>query len=238
MTETVVMLGATGTLGREITAELLARGHHVVAVARDGTRLRQLAERLNGGERLTTIPRSLASEFDAAGLARALRDLPRRLTAVVAGMRGPFESGRLLSRSASDVLRILDQDVVTNFVAAKHLLPLLTGTPPGLYLAIGGPVASCGWAGYGHVSIAAAANEMLVKVLREEAKDLPVLVQQLQVCTPVRSEENRDHACPDWISADTVARRVAALVEQRNPRVPVVELGPEAGARRLHAISQ
>lgn len=237
MTETVVVLGATGALGSEITAELLARGHHVVAVARNGARLRQLAQRQHGGERLTLIARSLASESDATLLERALRDLPRRITAIVAGMRGPFAGGRLLDRSAPDLLRMLDQDVVINFVAAKHLLPLLAGTPPGLYLTLGGPVASCGWAGYGHVSIAAAANQMLTQVVREEAKDLPVIVQQLQIGTPVRTEANRDHACPDWIGADTVARRVAALVEQRNPRVPIVELGPEAGARHLRAIA-
>ena len=239
MTETVVVLGATGAIGREVTAELLQRGHHVFAVARNGARLEQLAERVEGDGRLTTLARSVASELEASKLTDALRDQPRRITAVVASLRGPFDSGRLLSRSASELLRLLDQDVITNFIAAKHLLPLLAGTPPGLYLTLGGPTASCGWAGYGHVSIAAAANQMLTQVVREEAKDLPVIVQQLQIGTPVRTEANTSCACPEWIGADTVARRVAALVEQRNPRVPIVELAPEAGARRLRtAISE
>jgi NAD(P)-dependent dehydrogenase (short-subunit alcohol dehydrogenase family) len=236
MTETVVVLGATGAIGREVTAELLGRGHHVVAVARNAERLQALATSVNAGERLTLIARSVASEVDASLLVRALREQPRRITAVVASLRAPFASARLLDRSASDLLRALDEDVVTHFVAAKHLLPLLAEAgPTGLYLMLGGPMAACAWSGYGHLSVAAASLQMLMQVLREEAKELPVIVQQLQIGTPVRSEANVECACPEWVGADEVARRVAALVEQRDERVPVVQLGGYGGARRLRA---
>lgn len=237
MTHTVAVLGASGTVGSSITAELLTRGHHVIAVARNGARLQALADRTQAGERLTLLARSVATEFDASLLAQALREQPRRITAVVASLRGPLDSGRLLDRSASDLLRALDQDVVTNFVAAKHLLPLLAdGGDGGLYLMLGGPMGSCAWSGYGHLSVAAASLQMLTRVLREEAKDLPVTVQQLQIGTPIRSEANADCACPDWVGADQVARRVAALIEHPHQRVPIVELGAYAGDQRLRAV--
>lgn len=238
MTHTIVVLGATGTVGSGITAELLTRGHHVIAVARNGARLQALADRMNASDRLTLIARSVANEFDASLLVQALREQPRRVTAVVASLRGPIESGRLLQRSASDLLRALDQDVVTNFVAAKHLLPLLAdGGHGGLYLMLGGPMGACAWSGYGHLSVAAASLQMLTRVLREEAKDLAVIVQQLQIGTPVRSEANAECACPDWVGADQVARRVAALVEHPNERVPIVELGAYGGDQRLRAVT-
>jgi hypothetical protein len=101
---------------------------------------------------------------------------------------------------------------------------------------LGGPMGACAWSGYGHLSIAAASLQMLARVVREEAKDLPVIVQQLQIGTPVRSEANADCACPEWVGADQVARRVAVLVEQPNERIPIVELGTY-GDRRLRAVN-
>lgn len=241
MTETVVVLGATGTVGSAITSELLARRHHVIAVARNAERLQQLSRRVNDDARLTLVARSVANEFDASLLAKALHDHPRRITAAVAALRGPVGSGRLLERSASDLLRQLDQDVVANFVAAKHLLPLLAQSGQagqnGLYLMLSGPMAACAWSGYGHLSIAAASLQMLMNVLREEAKEQPVTVQQLQIGTPVRSEANADCSCPDWVTADEVARRVAALIEQRTERVPIVQLGSYGGDRRPRAVA-
>jgi NAD(P)-dependent dehydrogenase (short-subunit alcohol dehydrogenase family) len=233
MTHTVVVLGATGAVGSEVTAELLARGHHVIAVARNAERLQALAGRVNAGERLALIARSVANEFDASLLVQALREQPRQVTAVVASLRGSVESGRLLDRSASDLLRALDQDVVTHFIAAKHLLPLLAESgEDGLYLTLSGPMGACAWSGYGHLSVAAASLQMLTRVVREEAKELPVIVQQLQIGTPVRSEANAGCACPDWLGADEVARRVATLVEHRSERIPIVELGVQGERRR------
>lgn len=230
MAEHVVVLGATGGIGRELTRELIARGHAVTAVARDAGRLQALAGRVGAPERLTLLAQDLAEDAGGAALARALRERGRPVTAVVAALRGSVKGGRLLDRSPAELRRVLDADVVTHFVAARHLLPLLAEARPegSHYLLLTGPQASCAWSGYAHVSIAAAALQMLTRALREEAKELPVVMQQLQIGRPVRSETNRDCACPDWIGADDVARRAIELLERRDTHVPLVELGAYA----------
>lgn len=233
MTDTVVVLGATGNIGREIVAQLVSQRRRVVAVARNVDRLKALANRLNAHDRLSIIPGSLATEFSAEHVARAVREQGHPVTAVVSSLRGPVESGRLLSRPAPAFLQSLEADVVAPFIAAKHFLPLLTEAGPGgLYLLLGGPMAACAWSGYGHLSVAASALQMLTHVIREEAKELPVTFQELQIGTPVRSESNAESACPDWIGADEVARRVAILIERRDSAVPIVQIGTHSGIRR------
>src|SRR6185436_15175338 len=102
MTNTVVVLGATGEIGREITAQLIDKGWRVAAVARNVERLQALAARLNAHDRLSIVPGSVDTEFNAEQLARTIRDQGHRITAVVSSLRGPFEGGRLLSRPAPD----------------------------------------------------------------------------------------------------------------------------------------
>ena len=233
MTDTVVVLGATGTLGREITAQFIAKGRRVVAVARNLERLNALAARLNAHDRLSIARGSVDTDSSAEQLALAIRNQGHRITAVVSSLRGPLASGRLLSRPATEFVRSLEGDVVAPFVAAKHFIPLLAEAGPGgLYLFLGGPMASCAWSGYGHLSVAAAGLQMLTNVIREEVKELPVTVQELQIGTPVRSAANADCSCPDWIGADEVARRVVTLIERRERAVPIVQLGTYEEKRR------
>ncbi|UNK48312.1 SDR family oxidoreductase [Lysobacter sp. S4-A87] len=209
----VVVLGATGGVGRGVVEAALAAGRPVIAVARDKSGLQCLKSHHPKAD-LSVVAGSISSDADGERLAKALGKLGRPIGGVIAAVSGSSGRGRLLDHPAAYLRQRLDEDLLPHLAAARHLLPLLAqGNRGGTYVLIGGPGAEQPWAGYGHRSIATAALRMLARVLHEEARSMGVRVQLLSIDSPVSTELNREHACPQWPSAIAVGQRALALVE-------------------------
>ncbi len=220
----VLVLGASGELGRGVVDALLAAAHPVIAADTDPAPLLPL--RRNGDPTADLIVLKGSSETETAGaaLASAVRLLRRTPVAVVVALGGAFTSGGVLDQSADLLRKKLDDDLLPHLIAARHLLPLLAESGrPSTFLLLGGPAADAPWAGYGHLSVSSAALRMLTKVLREETLGGAVRVQQLAVCSPIRNPHDDTHACPDWPTARDVGERVARLL-QTPADTPVVRL--------------
>jgi len=220
----LVVVGATGGIGASVVGAALAAGYRVVAVGRDEERLRALVQ-AHPGAALTAVAGSLADETRAAALAAEIRRLRVRLDGVIVSMAPPRASGRLIERTAPELLQSLEQDLVPHFLAARHLLPLLAQrgrVAP--YLVLGCAAADYTWAGYGHISIGSAARKMLVHVLREESKDLAVRIQLVQIEGQVCTHKNARMACPAWATAEAVGRQVVELLEHSDGQSSVVHL--------------
>ncbi|RPE80178.1 SDR family oxidoreductase [Vulcaniibacterium tengchongense] len=216
----LVVLGATGGIGRGVVQAALEQGRPVVAVAADRAELQALRDRHPGAE-LHTVVGAVTGDADGARLARALRRLGRPFAGVVAAICGDPERGRLLDRPAAFLRRKLDEELLPHLAAARHLMPLLAaGERGGGYVLIGGPGSEHPWAGYGHRSVAEAALRMLARVLHDEARPLGVRVQLLAIERPVCTERNREHACPQWPSALAVGQRALALIGAHGPPRP------------------
>lgn len=223
MTGTLLVLGATGMIGRAVVQAALAAGHPVIAVARGCSGLAAL-EAAHPHADLTCIRASLSSERDGARLLTRLRRLGRPVTGVVVALRGCDERGRMLDAGA-DALRLrVEQDVQPVLIAARHLLPWLADASPGArFVVVGGPGSDAPWAGYGARSVGAATLKMLVRVLHEEARSSGVRVQMLDVPQPARTAVDRDRACPHWPSADGIGEQAVALaLAARDRRAPPV----------------
>lgn len=209
----VVVLGATGGVGRGVVEAALATGRPVIAVARDKAGLQCLRGKFPDAD-LSVVPGSVSSDGDGERLARALSKLGRPIDGVIAAVCGSAARGRLLDHPAAFLRQTLDDDLLPHLAAARHLLPLLSQAGrTGTYVLIGGPGADRPWAGYGHRSIATAALRMLARVLHEEARTIGVRVQLLAIDSPVCTELNRANACEQWPSALAVGQRALALVE-------------------------
>lgn len=216
MRPAVLVLGATGTIGRGAVQAAVEAGWPVVAVARDPQALAQLRD-LHSGAQLQTIVGSVADDDGASALTAELQKLHRPFLGVIAALGTGRERGRLIDQSSSRLRDSFDEAVVPHLVAARHLLPWLaeSGRNCG-YVVIGGPGSRHPWAGYGHRSIAAAALQMLARVLHSEARQFSVRLQLLEVESPVRTDANEKHACQQWPCVSHIGRKALALLKHRN----------------------
>ncbi|MBB5208104.1 SDR family NAD(P)-dependent oxidoreductase [Chiayiivirga flava] len=223
----VLVLGATGQVGAGIVGALLEAGSPVLAVGRDPAKLVKLAGHFSDEPGLDVLAGSVASEDEAQWLAATLRGRQRPLRAVIASLAGPVERGRLLDRPADVLARTLEHNLLPHLTAARHLLPLLAGREPAAqYLLIGPPCSERPWAGYGHESVAAAAQRMLAQALHAEARGVGVRLQMLAVDHPVRTPANEGHACAEWPTALAVGRTAVDLLARGGlPLRPVVHFG-------------
>ena len=214
MKAALLVLGATGIVGRGVVRAAIEAKRPVIAVARDRAGLEQLRSAHPDAD-ITALVGSVANDGDGATLAAALREIARPIVGVIAAVAGPGGRGRLLDQP-TDALRCkLDADLLPHLAAARALLPLLADSGRGgSYVLIGGPGSELPWAGYGHRSVAAAALRMLACVLHDEARAMGIRVQLLSVDAPVRIEAQRADACPQWPTATAIGRRALALVER------------------------
>ena len=216
MKPAVLILGATGTVGRGVVRAAVEAGWPVVAVARDAEALQALREQ-HPQASLQSLVGSVADDAAADSLVAALQKLDRPFAGVIAALGAGDERGRLLDQPADQLRHAFDDAVMPQFVAARHLLPWLAASGRNCgYVMIGGPGGRNPWAGYGHRSISAAAVRMLARVLHGEARAFSVRLQLLEVESPVRTDDNEKHACKQWPCVDHIGRKALALLAHRN----------------------
>lgn len=222
----ILILGATGSIGRGVVAAAVQAGRPVIAVARNADALRDLRE-AHADADIVTLPASVDTDADAAEMARRL---DRPFDAVVAAICGRPARGRVLEQPAEFLRRRIDEDLLPHLSAARHLLPMLAARGRGHYVLVGGPGAEQPWAGYGHRSIGAAALRMMARVLHDEARTLSVRVHLLGVDSPACTDANQRHAGTQWPSALAIGQQALALASDPPAGVPAPAIVPYARA--------
>lgn len=212
---TLLVLGATGTVGRAVVAAALQAGHRVIAIARHRGRLEALAA-THPGAALTVMRAALSGERSGAALAARLERQGIAPDALIVALRAGAARGRLLD-SQTGALR-LDRDLAPHLVAARHLLPRLATSSLARAVVVGGPGSDTPWAGYGERAVTAAALRMLVRVLHEEARSIGVRVQLLDVTAPSCSDAEAAQ-CPQRPRLRAVAERALTLATARRGRI-------------------
>jgi NAD(P)-dependent dehydrogenase (short-subunit alcohol dehydrogenase family) len=205
----LLVVGASGDVGRGIVAAAREAGWRVVAAARDEAKLARLAAAHAGGE-IRTVRGDLGSEASAAALWTEAVACFGGLEAVVVTVNAPNSLAPLLDRSADELRGLLDQNVITHFVAAKSFIPMLP--EDGVFIGIGGGTADFIIPNMGHVSMAQAALRMMYRAIGRERRGRGPAVRELMIVSMVNGESNRANADPAWITDVEVGRHVCAIL--------------------------
>lgn len=225
MKPALLVLEAASDIGRGVVEAAVAAGRPVIAAAADTAALDALRAR-HPRAALATLAGHAGSDEAAAALASVLRERGQRVEAAVAAIGYTATAGRLLDQSPDALRRMLDDYLLPQLHAARHLFPLLPRSDRTGYLMVGAAGREHPWAGHGPGSIAAAALPMLARVLHDEAGPRGLRVQLLALTTPVCGDSNRDHACREWPSALSIGRVALALLDRRASQAalpPVVD---------------
>jgi NAD(P)-dependent dehydrogenase (short-subunit alcohol dehydrogenase family) len=210
----VLILESTTPIGRATVQAAIDSGRPVIAASANATELRELGDAYADAD-LTPLLGDFATEMAAEALATAIADLDRPLGGVIVAGTCEPPRGRVIDEPAKALRHALERDLIPHLSAARALIPLLAeARRNGTYLVLSGPGADHPWAGYGHRSVAAAALQMLVRVLHDEARPHGVRVQMLTADKPARTDANEEHACAHWPTAMAIATQAMALVDQ------------------------
>jgi NAD(P)-dependent dehydrogenase (short-subunit alcohol dehydrogenase family) len=212
---TILVGGAASGIGESIVRALLARADtRVIATSRSAERLATLRTRFEGVDAERVVP-MLADGADFADAERLANDVAAAGgadAAVAIFGRGWWSRGPLLELSASDWNALLHEMLGGHFAFARAIVPMLAERAGSRYLSLGGGAAFAPIPGAGVVSIAAAGQAMLTRVLaRERTSDSP-WIRELIVNGPVNTRESRTFAEPGWIGDDDVGRVASELV--------------------------
>lgn len=206
----LLVIGASGSVGRGIVRMGVARGWAVAGAARSPQGLAECAAEA-GGE-IATVVGDLASEEGAAGLFEAARERMGGIDAVVVTVNLPMVVRPMLEWSARDVLAQLDGNVLSHFRAVQAMLPRLA--PGAVLLAIGGGMADFIMPGYGPIAMGQAALRNMFRMIARENRGHPVHLRELTVASMVSGHANRESAAPEWLTDDEIGAHVCAILAE------------------------
>ncbi|MGE3141688.1 MAG: SDR family oxidoreductase [Hyphomonadaceae bacterium] len=211
----VLVVGATGDVGHGAVAALLDAGYGVIGASRGGEKARALAARY-GGRPFQLVQGSLADEAAGAQLAQTVRACAGGpVAAVIASINHtPERPETLLDWKADALLATINDNLISHFIAAKTLTPLVADG--GVYIGVGGGMADKIFPYYGYNSMIQAALWMMYRYVDREQKDRRIEIRELIIAAMVRTEAKPDvgEARFNWILDREVGEHLTAMVRE------------------------
>ena len=198
----IVVIGATGLVGGGIAGVLCAAGHQVLALGRNRTSLDALQTRF---PKLRVLVADIGSDSGAHVAAAGAIAALGTIDVVITSVNPPRGQMKLRNTTAAQFAEFLNQSVISHFAAARAFLPVIAEA--GAYIAVGGGSADFVWPNFGHISIAQAAQRMMLNALATEYTELKVAVRNYMITASVH-----DGAGKEGVSAHQVGENMRALL--------------------------
>ncbi len=203
----ILVAGGAGEVGAGIVRQLLAVGAQVIVPSRSEQRLTELRSLLdpNTHARLHTWVADLGTLEGALAFRAQLERELGQPQHVVASLGGWWQGQPLVDVRLDLWQRLLDNSLTAHFITAKVFLPPLADTAGSSYTLINGGGALNPVPTAGPISISAAGQLMLQRVLAAEHHHQPVRINALVLATPVITRSRPDGPA-SWLSADDAGR--------------------------------
>ncbi|MET0463886.1 MAG: SDR family NAD(P)-dependent oxidoreductase [Chitinophagaceae bacterium] len=210
--KTVIVTGATGSLGKAIVQQFLNEGAMVI-----GTTTKKSATPFDGQPRFEAFTVDLSSEDNSrAFIAAVLQKYPVIDVAVLTA--GGFAMGKIEETGMDEIMKQFDINFTTTYNAARAVFTqmllqktgriFLTGSKPGLDMKLG--------KGMTAYALSKSLIFRLAELMNEEAKNTTVVTHVIvpsTIDTPANRTSMPDADFSKWVTPESIAAIVQAHCE-------------------------
>ncbi len=215
--EVAVVAGGSGGIGEGIVAALLAAGYRVYVPTRAGDHSSRLKDYLGNPEELRLIPADLGDEEQVAALREKVVSAEGKVDAVIVSVGADYYGYRMHRMPREDWDRSIQDNLMTHFNTQRVFIEQMRRQNSGVYVSLIGPEAESIRPDAGMLSIMAAAQKMMARVIAHEAFDSAVRVYALTAHTTVRTRSRGSEINDSWIDARDLGDYVVGLLEGTVP---------------------
>jgi NAD(P)-dependent dehydrogenase (short-subunit alcohol dehydrogenase family) len=212
-----LVAGGSGGIGEGIVAALMSAGYLVYVPTREGDQSPRLQAYVADLGELRLVPADLCDEGEVTALRDTIVSEQGRIDAVVVSVGAYYYGHRMHRMPREDWDRSVQDNLVTHFNLQRAFVDQLRRQNSGSYITLTGPEAESIHPDEGVMSIMAAAQRMMSRVVAYEAFDSDIRVHTITVHTSIRTRSRGEDVNPDWINSRDLGSYVAALVEGTLP---------------------
>jgi NAD(P)-dependent dehydrogenase (short-subunit alcohol dehydrogenase family) len=215
--KTAVVAGGTGGIGEGVVMALLNDGYRVYVPVRDTDPSERLKEYVGDPENLRFLPADLCDDLAVAAMRDRILEEVSRIDAVVVSVGAGYFGHRLHKMPRTDWDDSIQDNLATHFNVQRIFIDQLRRQNRGAYITLIGPEAEHIRPDAGMVSIMAAAQKMMTRVLAEESSDSSIRVHAVTAHTTINTRSRGENTNREWITALELGQYVAGLIAEGVP---------------------
>ncbi len=217
-----VVAGGTGSVGEGIVYALLSNGADVVVPCRSEQKRERLEDYVKAvaADRLHLYPALVGDPQSVEEFRRAVEENFTRVDLAVASLGGWYYGHSLHRMSFEDWNRVMHDHLTTHFLFLRAFVSLFHDrqNQSGTYVMVNGGESKLPAPDAGVVSIAAAAQKMMSKVLAEESSGTGIKSYSISIMNPLKTRNRQGNVLDEWVSAEQLGEYVAQLYAGNTPR--------------------
>ncbi len=210
-----VVAGGTGSVGEGVVRSFLREGAEVVVPCRSEQKRERLQRYTQdvAEQRLHLYPAIVSDPQSVLDFRQAVVDNFPRVDLAVASLGGWYYGYSLHRMSFEDWNRVMHDHLSTHFLFLQAFVSLFHDhqDQSGTYIMVNGGESKLPAPDAGVVSIAAAAQKMMSKVLAEESSGTNIRSYSISIMNPLKTRDRGGNILDEWISAEQLGQYLAQL---------------------------